>query len=243
MDHPLPLPEPRATPHPGRVLVLAPHPDDESIGCGGAIALHLDQGDPVSIAIATDGALGDPEGRFPRGDYRERRRREARAAAADLGAPEPAFWDLPDGGLRDLLGPSGGTGDLHALVRAAIERTSAGIVYAPPRIDTHPDHHALGLAVEEVLASFGPGGPRAFAYDVWVPVHATMVLDVSAAWARKERAIARYESQLAYVDYLRVVRGLGAARTIYLPGAAWVEAFAEIPRRPRGARDAGTSRL
>lgn len=243
MEHPLPLPEPRATPFPGRVLVLAPHPDDESIGCGGAIALHLAQGDPVTIAIATDGALGDPGGRFPAGDYRERRRQEARAAAADLGAPEPAFWDLPDGGLRDLLGADGNTGDLHALVRTAIERTAAEIVYAPPRLDTHPDHHALGLAVEEVLGSWGPGRPRAFAYDVWVPVHATLVLDVSAAWARKERAIGRYESQLAYVDYLRVVRGLGAARTIYLPGATWVEAFAEIPPGTRRGRESGVSML
>lgn len=234
MDHPLPLPDPRATPHPGRVLVLAPHPDDETIGCGGAVALHVAQGDPVTIAIATDGGLGDPEGRFPEGDYRERRRQEARAAAADLGAPPPSFWDLPDGGLRDLLGGGRGDGELHALVRTAIERTGAEIVYAPPRLDTHPDHHALGRAVEEVLASWGPGRPRAFAFDVWVPVHATLVLDVSATWARKERAIARYETQLAYVDYLRVVRGLGAARTIYLPGATWVEAFAEIvPAAPR----------
>lgn len=229
MERPLPLPEPRATPWPGRVLVLAPHPDDETIGCGGAIALHVAQRDPVSIAIATDGAAGDPERRFAAGDYAERRRHEARAAAADLGAPEPSFWNLPDGGLHDLLRTDGQPGELHLRVRDAIVRSQAEIVYAPPRIDTHPDHHALGRAVEEVLAAWGPGRPRAFAYDVWVPVHATLVLDVSAAWAAKERAIARYESQLAYNDYLRVVRGLGAARTIYLPGATWVEAFAEIP--------------
>ncbi|MFM7735139.1 MAG: PIG-L deacetylase family protein [Alphaproteobacteria bacterium] len=231
MDHPLPLPEPRATPWPGRVLVLAPHPDDETIGCGGAIALHAAQGDPVSIAIATDGGAGDPEGRFARDDYRERRRREARAAAADLGVPEPSFWDLPDGRLSELVDPAGRPGKLHALVRAAIEQTSAEIVYAPPRVDTHPDHHALGRALEDVLATWGPGRPRAFAYDVWVPVHPTLVLDVTAAWEQKERAIGRYETQLAYNDYLRVVRGMAAARTIYLPGATWVEAFAEIPGR------------
>ena len=121
---------------------------------------------------------------------------------------------------------------MHAAVRTAIERSRAEIVYAPPRLDVHPDHHALGRVVEEVLAAWGPGRPRGFAYDVWVPVHATHVLDVSAVWERKERAIARYASQLAYNDYLRVVRGLGAARTIYMPGARWVEAFAEIPPPP-----------
>ncbi|MEY4950071.1 MAG: hypothetical protein RL698_2282 [Pseudomonadota bacterium] len=230
MPGPVPLPEPRATPEGGRVLVLAPHPDDETIGCGGAIALHLAQGDPVSIAIATDGALGDPEGRFADVDYRELRRAEARTAAGDLGASPPIFWEFPDGDLRGILERGGG--ELHAAVRTAIERSRAEIVYAPPRLDVHPDHHALGRVVEEVLAAWGPGRPRGFAYDVWVPVHATHVLDVSAVWERKERAIARYASQLAYNDYLRVVRGLGAARTIYMPGARWVEAFAEIPPPP-----------
>lgn len=226
MDHPLPLPEPRATPWPGRVLVLAPHPDDETIGCGGAIALHAAQGDPVTIAIATDGALGDPEGRFPDVDYREMRRGEARAAAAELGVAAPEFWELPDGGLAAFR-----PDELVARVRDAIDRSRAGIVYAPPRLDVHPDHHALGCAVEQVVAQGAAPRSRVFAYEVWVPVHATVVLDVTAAWERKERALACYRSQLVYNDYLRVVRGLADARTIYMPSARRVEAFAEI--RPR----------
>jgi LmbE family N-acetylglucosaminyl deacetylase len=68
------------TPPSGSVLVLAPHPDDESLGCGGAIVLHCRQGDRVKIVFATDGGAGDPQGYFANYDYRELRRDEARKA-------------------------------------------------------------------------------------------------------------------------------------------------------------------
>ena len=51
-----------AAPPRGSVLVLAPHADDESLGCGGAIVLHHRQGDRVKVVFATDGAAGDPLG-------------------------------------------------------------------------------------------------------------------------------------------------------------------------------------
>ncbi|HZR83024.1 MAG TPA: PIG-L family deacetylase [Candidatus Binatia bacterium] len=222
----LAYPETLAAPPRGRVLVLAPHADDETIGCGGAIALHVAQGDPVAIAIATDGMRGDPD-RFTGVDYRDLRRSEARAAAAILGAEPPEFWDLPDGGLVDLA--TDPSWPLVERVRDAIARLRPAIVYAPPETDVHPDHHALGAAVREALAAAGARDrPRALAYDVWVPVRATHVLDVSAVWERKETALRAYASQLAYNDYVRAARGLAAARTVYLPGSSAVEAFAAV---------------
>ena len=80
----------------GRVLVIAPHPDDESCGVGGTLALHRKQGDPVTVVFLTDGDSGDPDGHY--GDkIGERRRREAQHAAVVLGGLETRFLGLPDG--------------------------------------------------------------------------------------------------------------------------------------------------
>jgi LmbE family N-acetylglucosaminyl deacetylase len=215
------------TPPPGRVLVLAPHADDEVIGCGGAIVLHVAQGDAVSVAVVTDGMRGDPEGRFASSDYRELRRSESRAAAAVLGVVTPEFWGFPDQGLCELLERS--PSPLVAAISAALDRLRPATVYAPPESDMHPDHYALGSALVAALAARPEGArPRGFAYEAWARIHPTHVLDVSAVWERKERALASYASQLAYVDLLHAVRGLNAARTGFLPGARYVEAFAEI---------------
>ena len=72
-----------------RVLVLAPHPDDEVFGCGGAIAASLAAGVPVHVVVLTDGA-GQGQA--------EVRQAESRAAADQLGYGEPQFWGLPDRG-------------------------------------------------------------------------------------------------------------------------------------------------
>src|SRR5947208_7699287 len=75
-----------------RLLVLAPHPDDEVIGCGGLLALHLAEGRKVHVVVATDGAQA--------GDAVQRRS-ESRAAVALLGDATIEFLGYPD---RELSG-------------------------------------------------------------------------------------------------------------------------------------------
>ena len=87
-------------------LVLAPHPDDEVFGCGGAIASHVALGQPVCVVVLTDGALyGDAL----------LRQHESCAAAAVLGYGLPEFWAYPDRGLVYS----------EALVQRLVEKISA----------------------------------------------------------------------------------------------------------------------
>ncbi|MBE9572531.1 MAG: PIG-L family deacetylase, partial [Proteobacteria bacterium] len=52
-----------------RVLALAPHPDDETIGCGGSLAIHANAGDPVKVVFLTNGARGDTSGKTEKKSY------------------------------------------------------------------------------------------------------------------------------------------------------------------------------
>lgn len=211
------------------MLVVAPHADDETIGCGGVIARHRAQGDEVHIAVVSDGDRGDPEGRYPRDGYVELRRDECRRAARVLGAAEPVFLGFRDQelsletGLRDALA-------------ALLESLRPATVYHPPALEMHPDHHAVGVAMTK-LAGRLSFAPRLLAYETWVPVVPTAVIDVSEVWHLKRAALEQYASQLAYNDYLQAASGLAAYRAIFLPGARFVEAFAELrPQRSGLAR-------
>ena len=201
----------------GSVLVLAPHPDDECLGCGGALILHRRQGDRVKVLFATDGAAGDALDYYAGRDYRELRREEARRAAAVLGVDELVFWDYSDGKLAEAR-------DLPERLVALLEADRPDIIYRPSRLEVHPDHWALGVGVEEALRRYRPA-PDDFRYEIWATVQPSHVLDISPVWAQKKKAIEQYESQLRYNDYLHMVAGLNAYRTIHRPSARYVEAF------------------
>src|SRR5262245_5051670 len=81
-----------------RVLVRSPHPDDESIGCGGTLRKHALRGDEVRVVFLTSGEKGG-HGRPPEETARVREG-EAVAAAAILGLSGVEFWRQQDGGLR-----------------------------------------------------------------------------------------------------------------------------------------------
>src|SRR5258706_2559089 len=83
------------------VLVIAPHPDDEVIGCGGALCRHADRGDRVSVVFLTSGELGLK--RLPREEAWAIREREATAAAAELGIAALDFWHGPDWVLAEHI--------------------------------------------------------------------------------------------------------------------------------------------
>lgn len=210
-------PQVLATPPRGRALVLAPHHDDEAIGSGGAIIRHSDQGDRVKVVFVTDGAAGDALGYYAGQDYLELRREEARRAGAILGVEEMVFWDYPDGRLTEAT-------DLAERLASLLEADRPDIVYRPSTLEIHPDHWALGVAAEAALSRYRQAVTD-FRYEIWATVQPSHVIDISAVWERKRKAIEQHETQLRYNNYLRMVEGLNAYRTLYLPSARYVEAY------------------
>lgn len=180
-------------------LVLAPHPDDESLGCGGLLAAAGRRG---AVLVVTDGTGSHPNSvAYPAERLRALREAEAQAAAAALGVAAERLSFLR---LRDTAAPMSGP-DFEAAV-AAIRETAArlgcGVVLAPWRHDPHGDHVAVHLMAQAAAH----GGLRHLAYPVWGwtlaaetilegPAPCGWRLDVAAWLPAKRRAIAAHRSQ------------------------------------------------
>ncbi|HEV8676407.1 MAG TPA: PIG-L deacetylase family protein [Methylomirabilota bacterium] len=219
-DAPAP-PEIWSAPPAGRVLVLAPHPDDETIGCGGILALHRAQGDPVRVVFLTDGGAGDPAGHYPAERYVAIRQAEARRACGVLGVTDLEFWAYPDGKL-------GTVAELSERLLAALGGFTPKTVYSPSSRELHPDHGAAGARVE-ALHRARRLGAAIYAYEIWAAIEPTHVIDVSAVVEQKLAALAEYPSQLRYNDYRPKMLGLNTYRTLTLPpGARYAEAFRRL---------------
>lgn len=219
-----PLPPPERCLEPpvrGRVLVLAPHPDDETIGVGGTIALHRKLGDPVHAIFLTAGTSGDPTGLVDKTEYAAIRQREARAAAAVLGIEGLEFWGFPDN--YEVT-----ENDIAAIVprlAEAIERYGPDVIYSPHHLEQHSDHHAVAMILERTMTTLRTR-PSVFGYEVWSACDAEIVIDVSAEYATKMAALRCYPSQLEHTDIERFISGLNAYRAVFLAkGALYGEAF------------------
>jgi LmbE family N-acetylglucosaminyl deacetylase len=215
-----PLVDPRTIPR-GNVLVVAPHPDDEVIGCGGAIAFHVARGDAVHVVHMTGGEAGDPDA-LASGDLVALRLREAKAAAAVLGVKELVGLGFPDGRLE----PS------DAVVERLLDhvnRVCPAVVYAPSPLECHPDHLATCRAAAAALAK-SPLIARLFLFEVNHPTLASFLLDVTPFVDVKREALSKFASQQRYNDLVGKFLGLAYARTvnIALPGVEYVEAFLEV---------------
>ena len=203
------------------VLVVAPHMDDETIGCGGTIALHTKAGAPVTTLFMTDGAGNIPENTDPNG-----RHDEARAVADFLGMGEPVFLDGPDTALEP-------TDDLVEAVAAHINDIAPGIIYVPWFGDAHRDHvvtnHVIWHAAQR-LPDLTDTTVRC--YEVWSPLVADIAVDITATINRKLLALQLYRSQFVAHDPAPIL-GLNRYRSMAVGGAAThVECFAQY-RWPR----------
>jgi LmbE family N-acetylglucosaminyl deacetylase len=144
------------------MLVIAPHPDDESLAVGGLVQRALARGIDPHIVFATDGEnnpwaqrAGERRWRIgpaERERWRTRRRAEARTALACLGVSEAAttFLGHPDQGLTGLL-LSGHSGLVRTL-REMLRRWRPSLLVAPALEDLHPDHSALAVMTRFALA-------------------------------------------------------------------------------------------
>lgn len=205
----------------GRVLVLAPHPDDEVFGCAGAILRHVADGDPVRVAVVTDGAIQAPPENGT-ATTEPTRHTESRNAARLLGYGEPEFWNLPDRGL--VYGEP-----LVRRITAAIDTFDAELIYAPSPTEIHPDHRALGLAAIEAVRR-STRDRMLVLYEVAIPLTPNRLLDITDLVERKHEAMHCFPSQLVHQDYSRHVAALNAYRSFTLPPEILAaEAYHVIP--------------
>lgn len=207
-----------------RVLVLAPHPDDEIFGCGGSLALYRQQGAAIHVHVLTDGAGYAPEPE--RAGILSRRRDETNAALALIGIPPASFGQFRD---RSLAAFSG----LGEHLRQLIAEYQPDIVLAPSLWEIHPDHLATGrgllVAVEQLAARAGKL-PGLLFYEIGAPLRADLLIDITPVWELKQQAMAAFPSQLAQQDYARHIGALNAYRTYTLPPAVrYAEAFSFLP--------------
>jgi len=201
-----------------RVLVVAPHPDDETLGCGGTLALHARCGDDVLVTFATDGRRSGAFGLSP-DEMARRRRGEAEDACAALGV-RSAWIGLPEGEwVPDVM---------RAQLGALLVEHRPDVIYAPSRIDFHPEHLGVAAALGAALADHRSLAPRVRVYGSQVPLTsalATHVAPVGEVAEKLQQALDAYVTQAGNVDRARRQRGYAAA---YHRVASPAEEFWEV---------------
>lgn len=220
-----------------RILVVAPHADDETLGAGGTIARRAAEGCEVHVAVVT-GHGREPHPLWPRSAW-DRVRGEAKLASQLLGVHQLHFEELPAALIADQP-----VWHVNRTIGALVEKIQPDVLYAPFPFDMHRDHrevfHALSVAwrpssatgrklravycyeVQSETHWNAPYLEAAFAPNVWV--------DISVHLDTKLRALACYESQLRPAPDARsidAIRALAIWRGSQ-QGMAAAEAFVTI---------------
>jgi LmbE family N-acetylglucosaminyl deacetylase len=217
------------------ILVIATHPDDEVLGCGGVIARHAARGDRVEVVVVTRGA---PD------LYSEAQvkalRKELEDAHAILGAAAVHYLDFPAPKL-DLIPAF----ELADSIGAQISAIRPAAAYLPHHGDLHADHRSVFAAA---LVAARPIGDRIVrrllsyetlsetewaapaAEDAFLP---SVFVDITDFLEQKKQALAAYRSQLKDFPHprsLQAVESLARLRgsTVGVPAAEAFQLIREI---------------
>ncbi|MCD6197842.1 MAG: PIG-L family deacetylase [Deltaproteobacteria bacterium] len=197
---------------PGPYLVFAPHPDDETFGMGGTIALAGQAGIAVHVVVLTDGQQA--------GDL-EKRRQEAKDVSQVLGLAGIDFWGLPDRELHRIT-------DMESRVLKILKSVKPRVVFLPSLQEFHPDHRAATFKIWSTLQKLHYSG-QLWTYEITRQAEANRLIDITKVIPIKQQAVMCYRSQLALNNYEAVVTGINQARTLTLQeGITHAEAFFEF---------------
>lgn len=195
-----------------RVLVIAPHPDDEIIGVGGTIAKRAKSGDEVYVCIVTKG-----EKPIFNSDFVEQGREECREADKRLGVKETIFLDFPAVMLESVP-----RYELNGKISEVINKIRPDEVYIPHRGDMQIDHQ---MTVDASMVAVRPRGnyypKRVYAYETlsetgwnipntvndFIP---TVYEDITNTFDEKLKAMAVFESQLSPFPAARSIGAIEA---------------------------------
>ncbi|HEY3343262.1 MAG TPA: PIG-L deacetylase family protein [Anaerolineae bacterium] len=217
-------------PEAARILVLAPHMDDEVIGCGGAICQHVRRGADVKVIFLTDGRLGSRELLNLSGQQRRQReqvvaatrKQEAECALDVLGVRDRVYWDAEE--MQLVVDPT-----LPGKLHQALQSFKPDLVYLPFFLEEQADHRAVNHILAQALRD-EPCDFDCMGYEIWTPLFPNLVIEISDVIETKKRALAEYKSQLADSNYMHSALGLSAYRSsALLETGGYAEAFFAAP--------------
>ena len=196
-----------------KILVIAPHADDEVLGCGGSIKKHSNQGDEVYLCIVTKAYTPDWNQEFI-----DNRAKEIARASEILGIKETFFLNFPTVKLDTVPQK-----DINDALTRLIEKIKPEILYIPHRSDLNRDHQIVfGSALVAARTKPGSSIKKVYSYetlsvtecgnpkidkldDVFLP---NVYVDISDTISDKLRAMECYMSEVKKFPHPRSLKGI-----------------------------------
>ncbi|MFC0525294.1 PIG-L deacetylase family protein [Pontibacillus salicampi] len=177
-----------------RVVVFAPHMDDETIGAGGTIRRHLQEGAEVHCIFSTDGASSESE--LPKEELSRMRKEEMEKVNTILHMHSIRYMDLPDGQVESNAHSQG-------LLLELLKEIDPDLIYCTPFVDAHPDHVATGAILADTLQLWNKEDVTVRLYEINCPIppdEINCVIDITSTYDTKKKAIDKFSSQVIAFD-------------------------------------------
>lgn len=185
------------------VLVIAPHSDDEALGCGGTLIKHHQAGHKITAVFMTDGSKS--ESAMAEEKLVRLRKKEGEQAAEILGIVRCIFLNYPDRCLKK-------NSESVERMRQILVEIQPDLVYLPFYLDNHPDHQATAAIVLGALKQHAV--PTVMIYEVWTTLIHNVLVDISTTIDQKVRAIQVYQSQKSIDEFADQMRSLNRFRSL-----------------------------
>ncbi|MDR3124890.1 MAG: PIG-L family deacetylase [Endomicrobium sp.] len=169
-----------------KVLAIAPHQDDEAVGCAGTLIKHVKSGKHLEIVFCTNDS--------------QERMEESKKAVEIIGSKKNHYMYFP---ARNLSGNK----DFKESLGTILNSVKPEAVFMPFFFDKHNDHIAVSWAISKLARKMNLNF-MVYAYSVWSPLNPNCLFDISKEWGIKKQAIECYKTQLVTRDYIKIAQGL-----------------------------------
>ncbi len=194
-----------------KALIIAPHMDDDIVGCGGIMRLLSQGGTEFHIVYVTNGCRGNSSMQYD-GYLGEIRKAEAEAAVNYLiegGNSRLFYLDMDDNSVSDHISDTG-------FMQILFMKEKYDAVFVPYILDIHPDHRAANYLLLNTLEQMEISDKiRIFFYEVWVPLIPNLVVDITSCFEDKCKAMQFHRSQTATKQYVYMIRNLNGYRASF----------------------------
>jgi LmbE family N-acetylglucosaminyl deacetylase len=189
-----------------RILVLTPHADDETFGAGGVLLRHISRGDEVHVSLFSDNVASIDGEEMDAEEKRRLRAAEFETAMDTLGISSFEQLGIGNSAFRHNVYP-------ESVFTRLIEK-EPDVLYLPSLFDNHHDHRILNIWLMRALREQTAVRPLIRGFEVWSPLPATAVTDITPFFEQKRAAMRCYASQQETIDYLHHIEGLNAYRAM-----------------------------